>query len=96
MDVQLFVFFMCVFMSRIPVSVKVGPLYTVISRKVSSLSSHSWVNLMVGWVELILPMKVSRSSSEPVQMMKISSIYLPHIDMVWGVSLEFWFQFAHK
>ena len=63
----LLVFFMCVLMSRMPVSVKVGPLYTVISRKVSSLSSHSWVNLMVGWVELILSMKVCRSSLEPVQ-----------------------------
>lgn len=44
----LLVCFMCVFISGIPVVSKSGPLYTVVSGKVSSALLYSWVNLMVG------------------------------------------------
>ena len=66
----LFVFFMCVLMSRIPVCSKSGPLYTVISKKVCSWSLLSCVNLIVGCIEFILDMNSFSWVSEPVQMMK--------------------------
>ena len=39
---------MCVFTSRSPVSLNLGPLYTVMSKKVSSWSLCSNINLIVG------------------------------------------------
>ena len=66
---------------------KLGPLYTVIFRNVSSWSSLSYVNLMVGWMEFILSTNSCRSSAEPIQMMNISSMYLFHKLMLWGLGL---------
>ena len=44
----LFVFFMWVLMSSMLVELKLGPLYTVMFRNVSSCVSLSCVNLIVG------------------------------------------------
>ena len=78
---------MCVFISRIPVCSKSGPLYTVISKKVSSWSLLSCVNLIVGCIEFILDVYLFSWVSVPVQMMKISSIYRFHILIRSGASL---------
>ena len=55
-----------------------SPLYRVKSRKVSSLSLASYVNLIVLWIEFIVFMY----SFVPVQIRKMSSINrFPYFDM---------------
>ena len=61
-------------MSRIPVWVKLVPLYTVVSRNVSSCSLLSYVNLIVGCISLIFEMKCVSASCESFQIMKMSSM----------------------
>ena len=58
-----------------------GPLYTVVSKKVSSSVLCSCVNFMVWCTLLIFSMKVSRALSVSVHTMKISSMNLFHISM---------------
>ena len=77
----LLVGFMFVLTSRSHVSWNLGPLYTVVSRKVSSSVLCSCVNFMVWCTLLIFSMKVSRALSVSVHTMKISSMNLFHISM---------------
>ena len=75
----LFVSLMCVQMSRIFSFRNLSPLYRVMSRKVSSLSLASYVNLIVLWIVFIVFMYSSNSSFVPVQIRKMSSINRFHI-----------------
>ena len=63
-------------------SVNVGPLYTVVSRKVRLVSLTSKVNLIVSWVSLAFFMNSVSSDCEPVHMMKMSSMNLFHTNIL--------------
>ena len=77
----LFVSLMCVRMSRMFLFRNLSPLYRVMSKKVSSLSLASYVNLIVLWIEFIVFMYISNSFFVPVQIRKMSAINRFHISM---------------
>ena len=64
-----------------------SPLYRVMSRKASSLSLASYVNLIVLWIEFIVFMYISNSSVVPVHIRKMSSINHFHILICLFVSI---------
>ena len=72
----LWVALMWVLRSRIFVDSNLSPLYRVTSRNITSVSLISRVNLIVGWIWLILDMNFSKSSIVPVHIMKMSSMNL--------------------
>ena len=89
--------FICVRMSSMFWLRNLLPLYRVTSKKVSSVSLMSCVNLMVSCSLFISVIYSKNCSWDPVQMIK-NVIYepFPDMDMLFTDVYKLFFQFSHE